>query len=102
MQLRIRRLECNVTIRTGQRRDITQGPQGPENPSMAYAMPFGGLGGESSAPPGEMALGDNAASSGQSQQSTSASAADPRAVAERVYDLMKDEVRLEKLRSGRN
>ena len=103
MPVHIRRLRCRVTVKTaGRDAPAAHHPDGPQRPSMHFALP-------EPAPRAEAAESEPVQAQAQATQPQAAAQkepkpdirkADPRAVADRVYDLMRQEIALSRERGG--
>jgi len=101
MSLRIRRLTCRVTVRTGGSGPLLHDSEDPARPSMQFALPNASVQGETTLlEPSQTATEERGTASTNPEPSPRR--ADPRAVSERVYALMQQEIRLARLRGGRN
>jgi hypothetical protein len=90
MAINIKRLICNVTVKTGDKQSPLAKDAKAQRPDLLYAMPNGQPAGQAGPLGAETATHEKGPAA-QSKEA-SPSAADPRRVAERVYDLMKQEV----------
>ncbi len=91
--MKIRRLISNVTVTTGELGSPMGRSEGSPRPTMAFAMaPAEVRAGQGSPQPSETATG--LAPDLEGGQTADPRAADPGLIANRVYDLMKAEVRL--------
>jgi hypothetical protein len=104
MPVHIRRLRCRVTVRTGGRTGTaTHRSEGPHRPSMHFALPEPAPRGESTRPEPAQTVTEHAAAQEASptpELKATVNKADPRAVADRVYELMKQEILLGRQRGG--
>jgi hypothetical protein len=94
--INIARLVCNVTVKTGEKKSPLSKDAKAQRPDMHYRTAEPHKGGQSPASPSETATEDKGPAAGKSE--VSASGADPHKVADRVYELMKQEIRLGRLR----
>lgn len=99
MALRIRQLSCTVRVKTAVKGGLLHQDKRPEKPSLRFVVPAPAAHGESPAPPGERLTGDQAAS--PLTPAAKPREVDVRAVADRVYDLMRREIELGRERAGR-
>ncbi len=98
MQLTIKNLKTTVRVKTGRKESaLHQGPR-PERPSMEYAMPITEPVVHAEPDPGKTATQGKGAASKRTP--ISAKNADPKKVADRVYELMKREIILGMQRGG--
>lgn len=97
MAVHIRNLVCRVSVRGKRKADSLHRGEQPQRPSLAFLQPQPPAQAETPPLPSQTATE-------QSEQGTqqlgkpSPSNADPRAVADRVYDLMKNELSVGRLR----
>ncbi|MHB0937060.1 MAG: hypothetical protein ACYDCO_00630 [Armatimonadota bacterium] len=97
MAVHIRQLVCRITVRGKRTTDSLHRGEQPQRPSMAFLQPE---------PPAQMETPPipSQTATEQSEHGTeqlrkpSPSHADPRAVADRVYDFMKEELSIGRLR----
>ena len=100
MAISIARLVCNVTVKTGEKKSPLNKDAKAQRPDLQFRAPESPKGGQAPASPAETATESKGPAAGQHE--VSAAGADPLKVAERVYDLMKQEIRLGRLRGERN
>lgn len=100
MAVRIRRLRCRFTLRTGSRATDRHVAEGAARPQMQYSMPASPNTSEGGLPPSESASGQQSATGANRPVTTQR--ADPKKVADRVYELMKEEARVARMRRGAN
>jgi hypothetical protein len=97
LSINVRRLVCNVSVKSKEKKSPLHKDPKAKKPDLQFreAAPQSGQ-----APPvgSETATEDKGPAAGRAP--VSAAGADPRRVAEKVYDLMKEEVRLGRLRGG--
>src|SRR4051812_18234576 len=98
MPLTINTLRSTVKVKKRRRESSLHQSAQPVRPSMDYAMPAAQVTGEGDAPPSQTATENSGASAGRGY--TSPKSADPRKVAERVYELMRQEAILDRMRKG--
>ena len=96
MAVRIKNLICRVNVRKGTPSTTLHQEERPARPAMAFAGPFPEPPAESGPAPSQTAT-QSVAENGRRSKRRPAKA-DARAVADRVYSLMKEEARLTKLR----
>jgi len=96
MAVRIKNLVCQVTVRKKRQSDTLHHGAQPGRPSMAFAQPEPAPRGETGPEPSQTATEPSEGTGRQAKASPGK--ADPRAVADRVYDLMKEELSLGRLR----
>jgi hypothetical protein len=96
----IARLVCNVTVKTAEKKSPLNKDPKAQRPDMHYRQAETPKGGQASASPAETATEGKGPAAGQHE--VSAAEADPHRVAERVYELMKQEIRLGRLRGEGN
>lgn len=101
MPVHIRRLRCRVTVKTGERdAPVAHHPEGPKRPSLHFALPEPAPRAEAAPPePARVVPAQEAAAPEPEQEVRKA---DPRAVADRVYELMRQEIALSRQRGGRS
>jgi len=92
MPTRIRKLTCKIRVRSGRKASLLHKPEKAPHPVMEFAMPA-----VESAPPGQPAPSQTATqerggATGEHKAKPSARRADPKAVADRVYELMRQEI----------
>ena len=92
MPTRIRALHCLVRVRSGTRDVALHRDERPPRPALEFAMPVAGTAAESLPLPSESASEERGPAAGKA--AVSASQTDPGQVADRVYELIKQEVRL--------
>jgi hypothetical protein len=102
MAIQIGELRCKVRVATSSQGLPTARDPGPERPEMDFAIAPTMDGGGAQPSPGESATqGRPAEQEGEeSTPKASPKAADPKVVASRVYDLMLEQIRLNRLRGG--
>jgi len=101
MPVHIRRLRCRVTVKTrGQEAPVTHQPAGPQRPSMHFALPEPEPRAEAIQPEPAQTVTEHAQGAAETEPETDVKKADPRLVADRVYDLMKQEIVLTRQRGG--
>jgi len=90
MPVHIRRLRCLVTVKTGGRdAPVAHHPEGPKRPSLHFALPE---------PARVVPTQSQEVVAPEPEQEVRK--ADPRAVADRVYELMRQEIALSRQRGG--
>lgn len=97
MPLKIKQLHCRVRITTGGRQDIQQPAAHPARPSLKFAMPAAEPRSETEPEPSQTATQERGQTSTR-QPDADPARVDPQLVADRVYDLMREEVRIGRLR----
>lgn len=98
MSIRINQLRCRVNV-TGKRPKSTLNQNvDKDKPSMTFALPLIQARAEQPFEPMET----SSSTSNVDEQVEQAAAVDPRQVADRVYELMKREIQLGRLRGERN
>lgn len=103
MPVRIRRLQCNVSLRSGGKETVTHQDQNLGRPSMEFARPMPQQRSEQTLQEPSQTFSEANASSNHAEgekPANSALQADARAVADRVYVLMQQEIALARLRGG--
>lgn len=102
MPVKIERLTCRVSVKTGRKPPVLHGSQAPAKPTMHFALAPVEPRSETTHPsPGQSADGEaNSGTGGGHDAGASAPArpADVRAVSDRVYELMTQEIALAKRR----
>lgn len=100
MPVHIKRLRCRVTVKTGGRdAPAAHHPEGPKRPSLHFALPEPEPRAEATPPePAHPVKQEPQAAAPQSEPEVRK--ADPRAVADRVYELMRQEIALSRQRGG--
>ncbi len=98
MAVNVRRLVCNVTVKSTAKKSPLHKDAKSKHPDLKFREAGSHQSGEGSPPPSETATEGKGPASGNAP--VSASGADPHRVADKVYDLMKQEVRLGRMRSG--
>jgi len=98
MAIRIRNLTCRVTVSKGRKSDTLQRGEQPARPSLAFTQPEPAPHGETGPEPSRTVTEARETAGEKRQRKASPDKADPRAVADRVYDLMKEEISLARLR----
>lgn len=97
MPLRVKKLIARVRVRKGRQGNLLQQSEGPARPGMAFARPTPELSAEAGSVPSQTASESHISEERQEATATPRRA-DARAVADRVYELMKEELRLSRLR----
>lgn len=95
MAIHIGRLRCRVTVKTGRKGPLLHATARPAKPAMTFAA--------KSAEPaleGQAVTGGRAEPSAPDKPAVSARQADVRAVTDRVYELMQQEIAMARLRGG--
>ena len=93
MPTRIKHLRCRVTVRTGGKgKSLQQSAAKPVKPDMAFAMPTPEPSGDTSPAPAQTATQERGQTA-TPQPQASPTRADPQAVADRVYELMQQEIK---------
>lgn len=93
MPVHVRRLRCRVTVRTGRRAGpIAHHPEGPARPSMHFVLPEPTPRGEAVHPEPSQTVTEHPKAADAPAPVRDVKKADPKAVADRVYDLMKQEI----------
>ncbi|MFI5385012.1 MAG: hypothetical protein ACHQ50_02730 [Fimbriimonadales bacterium] len=100
MPVTIKNLRTTVRVKVNRRESSLHAPPQPERPSMEFAMPITEQVLQGDPNPGKTATQGKGAASGRGP--VSAKNADPKKVADRVYELMKREIILGKMRGGMN
>ena len=102
MAITIKQLNCRVTVKVGGKEGALHKNEGPPRPSMAFAVPKGGASQETGEAPSKTATEDEQRFlvAGKKGPDAKPKRADPQMVANRVYDLMREEIRLARLRGG--
>ena len=103
MAVRIKRLQCNVSVRVGGKEAVAHQDQKLGRPTMEFARPLPQQRSEQTLPEPSQTLSDAHAASNHAEgekPTHAAQQADARAVADRVYVLMQQEVALARLRGG--
>lgn len=95
MTIDVSRLVCNVTVKAKEKKSPLGKDAKSKHPDLLYRAPAG-HGGQTPPVGSETATQDKGPASGRSE--VSAAGADPLRVADKVYELMKDEIRLGRLR----
>lgn len=98
MAITIARMQCVVRVTTGESHPLQHGGQAPDRPSLEYAMPMAEHTAETGPVPNRTATEGRGPASGKSP--ISPSKVDPRKVTDRVYELMKQEIRMGQMRGG--
>ena len=98
MALRIRSLKCRVRVKAGSKRSGLFKDEKPAKPSMEFALP-NATAQSVDAPPSQTATEERGIGAGQ-KRAVSPAGADSKAVANRVYDLMTEEAKRDRLRMG--
>lgn len=98
MALTIRRLRCRFTVQVGGRSHRRHAAEGSARPQLDYSLPASPHTPEGDLPPSESASEQTGPAGANSP--VSSRRADPRKVADRVYELMKEEARISKMRTG--
>ena len=101
--MRIKRLVCRVSIKTGKKGPLLHGSERAAKPSMMFALVAPHPKVESGPDPSEMATEEREAVAGDASESKhkpSPRNADVRAVTDRVYELMKHEIALARERGA--
>jgi hypothetical protein len=107
LPVKIERLTCRVSVKTGRKKAILHSSPAPPQPTMHFALPPVQPHSEVGQPsPGQSVAGEGSrgigSSSGHEQGSAApARTADVRAVSDRVYELMTQEIALAKQRGMR-
>lgn len=97
MPIRIKQLTARVTVKTGGKHGALHKSERPVRPALHFAQPVAQTPAETSPDPSEMATEDTGSAAG-AKSKPAPSRADPRQVADRVYELMSEEMRLGRLR----
>jgi len=102
MPIRIKQLRCKVTVKTASAKSPLHKDEKAPRPEMLFALPQGASAMETAPSPGETATEERDAQkqSGGTRSPAEPRRADPKQVADRVYELMRDEIRLTRLRGG--
>lgn len=97
MSINVHRLVCNVSVKTKEKKSSLHKDPKSKKPDLQFreASPQSGQ-----APPVGSATATEDKGPATGREPVSAAGADPRRVAEKVYDLMKEEIRLGRLRGG--
>ena len=102
MPIRLKKLSCRVKVRTKSTEPIQHRTSPAQKPRLQFALPVGQERVETSPEPTKMATEERGLGSGEQKPKAAPRKADPRAVADRVYELMMQEMRLARQRSGRH
>lgn len=104
MPVKIERLTCRVSVTTGRKKAVLHSSPAPSKPTMHFALPVVEPHSEVAQPsPGQSTVGESYHGSRGGHAQTSAAparTADVRAVSERVYALMTQEIALAKRRGA--
>lgn len=100
MPIRIRRLNCRVKVKTGGGGPSLHKEEKSERPVMSFVMPAVEANPQSGPEPSQTATENRDEVAGH-KTGAAPRKADPRAVSDRVYDLMKQEIYLAQLRGGK-
>ena len=101
MPVHIKRLRCRVTVKTGGRdAPVAHRPEGPKRPSLHFALPAPAPRAEAAPPEPARIVPAQPEESAAPQPEPEVRKADPRAVADRVYELMRQEIALSRQRGG--
>ena len=98
MSLNIRRLVCTVTIQTGEKKSPLNKDAKAPRPDLQFRTPPARQPGQAGPVGADSATESKGAAAGK--ETVSAAGVDPSRVADRVYEIMKAEVRLDRLRNG--
>lgn len=105
MPVKIEKLTCRVSVTTGRKKAVLHSSPAPAKPTMHFALPPVEPHSEVAQPsPGQSTVGEShhSRSGGHAQDSAAlARTADVRAVSDRVYELMTQEIALAKRRGMR-
>ncbi len=102
MAVRIKQLRCRVTVRTGGKQStVLHQPEKAAKPSMTFAMAPPEPHSEAVQVEPSATATQSGGSSVRRHASPNVTKADVRAVSERVYELMREEIRRGKERHGR-
>lgn len=96
MPVHIDTLRCRVSVVTKARGEIEHQTPRSERPSLEYVMPMTEESGTADALPGEMA--NEGITAASESETVDAATADPKQVADRIYEIMKQEARLGRMR----
>ena len=99
MPTHIKKLNCRVTVRAGSKKSIPHQTEKAAKPAMHFAIPQPEARSEAPTEPSLTATEGNGTATG-SRQKPSVKQADARAVADRVMELMKQEMRLARERGA--
>lgn len=99
MPIEIARLICNVTVHSKEKRSPLHRDPKPKQPDLLFKAPTDGAG-QAPPAPSQTASEDKGPASGK--HGAEPTHADPRKVADQVYELMLQEIRLSRMRQGRN
>ncbi len=91
MAIRIRQLNCKVSVRTKGAKPMLHSESRPERPALAYAMPMPKPQAESEPAPVQTATEERGAAA-HTKPVLSPRNVDAKLVADRVYDLMRQEI----------
>jgi len=97
MAVHIRNLVCRVTVKGKRQADALQRSEQPQRPSLTFLQPEPPAQAETPPVPSQMATQQSEHGTEQGRK-PSPGDADPRAVADRVYELMKEELSMGRLR----
>ena len=101
MPVHIRRLRCLVTVKTGGRdAPVAHHPEGPKRPSLHFALPEPLPRAEAAPPEPARVVPTQSQEVVAPEPEQEVRKADPRAVADRVYELMRQEIALSRQRGG--
>lgn len=101
MPVHIARLRCRVTVKTsGRDAPAAHHPDGPQRPSMHFALPEPAPRAEAAPAEPAQAVTTQPQAAAQKEPEPDVRKADPRVVADRVYDLMRQEIALSRERGG--
>ncbi|MDQ2688282.1 MAG: hypothetical protein M3Y28_10485 [Armatimonadota bacterium] len=102
MPVKIEKLTCRVSVTTGRKKSVLHGSTAPPKPTMHFALPSVEPHSEAPQPsPGRSIVGESSHGAGSGHGQNSAApvrTADVRAVSDRVYELMTQEIALAKRR----
>lgn len=92
MPTRIKQLHCRVRVKTGGNQQAHQPAARPVQPALTFAMPQAEPRGESGPEPSQTATQQRGQTS-DAQPAADPAHVDPQQVADRVYELMREEIR---------
>ena len=98
MAINVRRLVCNVSVKTTEKKSPLHKDAKGKRPDMLFRAASQAKSGQGPPSPSDTATEDKGPASGDA--AVSGAGADPLRVADKVYDLMKQEIRLGRMRGG--
>ena len=96
-------MKCRVRVRTGGKTHVHHQDARPGRPSMAFALPAAESRAETAPEPSSTATENSTRTNleATTEASSEPRKADPRLVADRVYDIMKQEIIIARIRGGK-